>query len=365
MNKYKHLFIKLCKKIKINKLMYKLTSFFVNDNKIEKDYISARKDLCEYHPYRDVSVIGNNKIHKLEYDLQIIVPVYNVEQYVEKCIDSILNQKTNYKYCVYIIDDGSTDNSSSIINKYKEIDNVRIINQENGGLSSARNTGLKDIYAKYLMFVDSDDYITSNCVETMLECAYENDADIVEASCISIKGDNHIDYIKETKRIDEKDLSGFAWGKVYKSNLFEKLLFPISYLYEDTMLYFMVFPKAKNIYSISDALYMHIVNNSGIVMSSIGNKKSIDTYWVTELLNKERKTLEYTNDNNYMYKLKNQFIMNYSRTCLLPLNIQKDMFVLEQNIFKNEFDIKQFNDVFLGYIYNGQFDKYSHYAKWN
>lgn len=364
MSKYYYLFIKLCKKFKINKFICKLTNFFVSEDKIEKNVDNARKDLCEYYPYRNASVVNKNKFHKVKYDLQIIVPVYNVEQYVEKCLDSILSQKTKYTYCVYIINDGSTDNSSNIINKYGDIENVRIINQENGGLAAARNTGLKDIYAKYIMFVDSDDYISSNCVDVMLKCAYENDADIVETSYVSLKGDRKIEYIKNTGCIEEKDLFGFAWGKVYKSDLFKELIFPNSYLYEDTMLYFMVFEKSKKIYSLSDITYVHTVNSGGIAMSSIGNKKSIDTYWITEILHNERTTLRYINDDKYVNKLKKQFIQNYSRTSLLPLNIQKDIFILEQDILKKTFDIQQLNDVFLEYIYNGQFDKYSHYAKW-
>ena len=93
-----------------------------------------------------------------KYKFSIIVPVYNVENYVDKCIKSILNQ-TYKNYEVIIINDGSTDNSLNIINKYKNNKKIKIITQKNKGLSNARNNGMKMATGDYLLFIDSDDYI--------------------------------------------------------------------------------------------------------------------------------------------------------------------------------------------------------------
>ena len=96
----------------------------------------------------------------------IIVPVYNVEKYIKKCINSILNQ-TYKNYEIIIINDGSTDKSKKILESYKNIDNIKIINQTNKGLSVARNIGIKNASGDYLLFVDSDDYIDNDLLENL------------------------------------------------------------------------------------------------------------------------------------------------------------------------------------------------------
>lgn len=365
MNRLSLLLIKACKKLSINKLVYKLTDFFVSNRKTQLRSSDSRKELCSYYEPKETEIFQHNSIHKADYDLQIVVPVYNVEKYLEKCIESVLNQKTKYKYCVYIINDGSTDNSEKILDKYINIGNVYIINQRNAGLAAARNTGIKDIYANYLMFIDSDDYITENSVESLLNIAYSNNADIVEGSFVSFNDKKEIKNIRRTEKICEQELSGFAWGKIFRSALFNDFVFPSGYIYEDTMLYFMIYPKANIIYTVSDIVYRHLVNSNGLAMSSVGNKKSIDSYWLTEILNDKRAMLNYPNDKAYLIKLKKQFLINYSRTCLLPIAVQKNIFVLENDILRKGFDLCDIDDAFLVYIYNGKYYKYSNYAKWN
>lgn len=100
--------------------------------------------------------------------LSIIVPVYNVEQYVYKCINSLLQQNVSLnEYEIIVVDDGSSDHSISIIREYFQVDNLRIIVKENGGLSSARNKGLEYAVGEYLWFVDSDDWIEINCLKSL------------------------------------------------------------------------------------------------------------------------------------------------------------------------------------------------------
>ena len=99
--------------------------------------------------------------------ISIIVPVYNVEKYLDKCIDSIINQ--TYKNIeIILIDDGSTDQSSAICDKYSKLDkSIKVIHKKNGGISDARNEGTKITTGSYLMFIDSDDYIDSNMIEEL------------------------------------------------------------------------------------------------------------------------------------------------------------------------------------------------------
>ena len=100
-----------------------------------------------------------------KYDVQIIIPVYNVEKYLKECLDSVFNQKTQYKFCVVAINDGSPDNSRKILAEYEKYPNLKIIDQDNKGFSGARNSGLKEIDAEYIMFLDSDDILYDGAIE--------------------------------------------------------------------------------------------------------------------------------------------------------------------------------------------------------
>ena len=114
-------------------------------------------------------------------DLSIIIPVYNVEKYIEKCLLSCIKQDISYEdYEIVVVNDGSPDNSITIVERIaKDYSNIRIINQENQGLSGARNTGMKHAKGNYIWFVDSDDYIEENCLGRIV--SYLNgDLDILQ-----------------------------------------------------------------------------------------------------------------------------------------------------------------------------------------
>ena len=112
--------------------------------------------------------------------LSIIVPVYNVEKYLERCVDSLINQDIDINdYEIIMVNDGSTDNSKAIAEQLvKKYPNVTLYNQENRGLAGARNTGMRHAVGKYLMFVDSDDYLETNSITPILECAEKNKLEV-------------------------------------------------------------------------------------------------------------------------------------------------------------------------------------------
>jgi len=124
--------------------------------------------------------------------ISVIIPVYNAAKYLPKCIDSVLNQ--TYKNLeIILVDDGSTDESGKISDKYSYKDNrVIVIHKENGGTSDARNKGIKAATGKYIGFIDSDDYIETDMYEILLKTLYAYDADIVECAFYRIKKDNLI-----------------------------------------------------------------------------------------------------------------------------------------------------------------------------
>lgn len=127
-----------------------------------------------------------------ECKLSIVIPMYNVEQYIERCIRSLENQDIDkHEYEILVIDDGSPDNSSKIVNKLQnEFTNIIMYHKQNGGLSSARNYGIKHANGKYIWFVDSDDYIEKNVLANLLTKIYSNNLDLLGFDVFDINGEN-------------------------------------------------------------------------------------------------------------------------------------------------------------------------------
>lgn len=163
--------------------------------------------------------------------VSFVVPVYNVEKYLENCINSILNQ--TYKNIeLILVNDGSPDNSQKIIDKYKKKDN-RIISiiKDNGGVSSARNEGLKNVTGEYIIFVDSDDFIDSNYVSCFLDLIVNNDADLVisynyyDEKNLLPQSNNNIEIINKNDATYDLYMgkTGVAvWNKIYKKDIIDK-----------------------------------------------------------------------------------------------------------------------------------------------
>ena len=166
-------------------------------NKKRKNFKVKRHNIEyieEVYAGKRIESTKNNIKFSSKIDLTIIVPVYNAEISLTRCIDSLINQETKYKYEIVLINDGSTDNSLKILKKYeKKFDFIKIFTQSNKGIAETRNVGIKNITGKYVAFVDSDDYVTQDYVEKMLICAYKNDADIVRT--------NYYEYDTKNNRI--------------------------------------------------------------------------------------------------------------------------------------------------------------------
>lgn len=250
-----------------------------------------------------------------KYNLQIIVPVYNVEQYVDKCLDSIASQETSYSFLVVVVDDGSTDSSPVIVDKYKKYGNFRIIHKENGGVSSARNKGLEIIDADYVAFVDSDDFIENNAVQNLMDFAYKNNADIVEASAYRINNGKATilkKYKKVERVISPLSLSGFFWGKIFSSKIFKDRIFPSGYLYEDTC-GLTIYSLSKRAYKIPDMVYYYRNNPSSITNIDVINTKRLDTLWISKTIILEYLESGLPIDDNFTNFVFNQLITNYAR----------------------------------------------------
>lgn len=364
--KIKYLISKICIKLRINGIIFKLLNVFYkkSNNMAVKNLEECKNELNEFYKNNTASSIGQNTIHKSKFNLQVIITSYNNEQYIEKCINSVLNQKTKYTYNIVIVDDESNDNSREIIDKYSVHENIKIIYKKNGGCSSARNAGIKDIYSDYIIFLDSDDYMADGAIEKLLDCAYKNDADIVQGQFISLIDGKEIKVNNSNSEPNENNLRGFDWDKVFRSELYKNIIYPVGCWFDDTILSFLIYPQCNKICLINDVVNYHLVNKKGMVISVVGKKKSVDTYWATEVLDENRQELGYENNDMYFEKLKNQFLMNFKRIYLLPDNIKEDVFYLESDLLNRRFP-NDTNDEFMMAIKNRNYKLYNLYAYWH
>lgn len=218
--------------------------------------------------------------------ISIIVPIYNVENYLRKCIDSILAQ-TFTDFELILVDDGSTDNGGEICDEYGYKDNrIKVIHKKNGGLSDARNSGIKIAKGNYIGFVDSDDWIEPNMYEILYKLCVENDADLSTCSINIWEKDNKRQFLESDNAIKVFDsrtaiqymyngkLSGFtACNKLYNKDIFRDIKFPRGRIYEDVAIMYKVYDSANRIVFIDFPLYNYIYRQSSITRSRFSEKR--------------------------------------------------------------------------------------------
>lgn len=214
-----------------------------------------------------------------DYKISVIVPVFNVEKYLSPCIDSIINQ--TYKNLeIILVNDGSTDSCPGICDDYAVIDNrITVIHQKNGGLSAARNAGLKIATGDFISFVDSDDLLSVNFYQKLLQFSIENDADIVECNFMkferpleltqvttSLKENSEIfsaDYALEL--LMKEQLKQVVWNKLYKAKVVDRHQFEIGKIHEDEFWTYKIIARANKIVKITTALYYYRQQNESIM----------------------------------------------------------------------------------------------------
>lgn len=233
--------------------------------------------------------------------ISVIVPVYNVEYYLDKCISSICKQTyTNLE--IILVDDGSTDSSSVLCDKWEHKDNrIKVIHKENGGLSSARNAGIEIAKGEYVGFVDSDDFVDSNMYKCLLNNAIDNNADISICSYTFVNDDGSViskEYSKSPivsgnysnlqalSMLSKKNWQFYvtAVNKLYKRELFESIRFPEGRLNEDQFVVHQLFYKSSLITMTSDSLYYYVQRHNSIMRSKITFNRLDDVYALRERL---------------------------------------------------------------------------------
>ena len=209
--------------------------------------------------------------------ISIIIPVYKVEKYLEKCIQSVINQ-TYENLQIILVDDGSPDNCGKICDEYAKKDHrIEVIHKSNGGLSDARNKGLEIAKGEYIGFVDSDDYIEADMYEVLYNLLKQYNADVsicnfytVSQGKIAIK--NAENGIKEYNRIEilkevllDNNIQSYAWNKLYKKELFDEIKYPVGKKYEDIGTTFYLLEKCNKVVVTGKPEYYYINRQDSIV----------------------------------------------------------------------------------------------------
>lgn len=229
--------------------------------------------------------------------ITVVVPVYNVSSYLDRCIDSLLAQ-TYQNLDIILVNDGSTDNSGELCDTYAKKDaRIRVAHKENGGLSSARNVGISMALGKYIGFVDSDDWVTEDMFEYLHSLLTDNHADIAVSNltrCKSVSDANKImkyhkessiniysqeEYIKKFMKIDSQTIEYYAWNKLYKKELLTSKQYPDGKTAEDVLGTFKALLSANRIVQSNKVTYFYYVNPTSIT-ASFSEKKANDLLYV-------------------------------------------------------------------------------------
>ncbi len=217
--------------------------------------------------------------------ISVILPIYNVEAYLSRCIDSVIAQTyTNIE--IVLVDDGSPDGCPAICDEYATRDErVRVIHKKNGGLSDARNAGICVSQGRYVTVIDSDDYVTEDYVEVMYNAIKKTNCDIAIGSHEVIyengtifdksTGEDTVLTPKQTlERIlydDGVDLS--AWAKLYDRSLFDTVEYPVGRLFEDAATTYLLIDKADSIAFVSKPIYKYMIRNNSITGQCFSPRK--------------------------------------------------------------------------------------------
>lgn len=242
--------------------------------------------------------------------VSVIVPVYNVEKYIEKCLDSLVNQ-TLKDIEIIIVNDGSTDNSKDIIKKYQEkYSNIVYVEKKNGGLSDARNYGLNYAKGEYIAFLDSDDYVDYTIYEKMYNKAIQENSDYVECDFYWAYPDkNKLD--KGVRYTNKKDMFVYArvvaWNKLIKRDIIKEK-FPVGLYYEDVEFFYKLLPNIKKASFVEEPLIYYVQRESSII-----NKQNYKTGQIFNVLDN---VIDYYKKNNLYEEYKNEIEYTYTRLLL-------------------------------------------------
>ena len=218
--------------------------------------------------------------------ISLIVPVYQAEKYIRRCLDSIIAQ-TFYNLEIILVNDGSDDDSGKICDEYALLDKrVKVIHKENGGLSSARNAGLELATGEYIGFIDSDDWIAKDMYEYLYRLIVKYEADIAVGEIVrcrdsfevmqkkeSIEVFNQKEYISRILKVHTRKTEHYACGKLYKATVFENVRYPEGLIAEDVLGTFEAVLQAERVVTSNKVVYFYYINENGITGGKFSKKE--------------------------------------------------------------------------------------------
>ena len=267
--------------------------------------------------------------------VSVIVPVYNVEKYLKRCLDSIINQ--TYKNIeIILVNDGSKDNSRDICEEYeKKYENISLINQENGGLSAARNTGLKHINGEAVTFVDSVDSMKKHNVDMVVTNnirtkGYQEKTSQPDSLTEEVLTQE--EYAKKFFKIDGNSIEYYAWSKLYKREIMEGVEFPVGLFAEDVLGTFRYMKNAQSIFYSNRVTYNYFINDNGLT-AKFGDKDfDLEKIWDTIV----EESRAYENQNFLKYAVINRKRIDFNLLCRIALADNK-----KDNLKKYDKKIKE------------------------
>lgn len=272
--------------------------------------------------------------------ISVIIPVYGVEDYLRKCLDSVVKQ-TLKDFEIIIVNDGSPDNSQLIIDEYeKKYSNIHAYIKENGGLSDARNYGLKYAKGEYISFIDSDDYIREDMLEKMYNQAKEQDSDIVVCDCIKAYENGTEEYCPSNLNYSNDIIRNYlisqpmATIRIYRKNLFENIKFQKDIYYEDLNLTPKLVNYTNKISFINEGFYYYYQRTNSIMKEMHFNKKQLVIF---DILDSIKNSLDM---NVYYQEVEYLYITHLLRTASLRfIDFKETKIYLKKinNIFRHQF----------------------------
>lgn len=279
---------------------------------------------------------AENKPTDPSVDLSVILPVYMVEQYIEQCLNSIIKQETSYTYEIICVNDGSMDHSrDKVLEIIKSYPNrrIRLIDQENRGVSGARNRGIDESIGKYLMFVDPDDYLLEGAIQTLMDEATMGEYEIVCGGFRYFSADRSVTYLNQPfsrNGIPQPEIYGYPcyiWGKVYKRKVWNDIRMPEGYLYEDMVSNFIIHRRCTSYSYLPVCIYAYRRNPNGASLGITNNPKVVDQYWMTEFIHDEYQRLGLTYDEHFKRGMLREWsTFLYNRTRKLDESSRKIVF---------------------------------------
>lgn len=296
--------------------------------------------------------------------VSVIVPIYNVEEYLPKCVLSIQNQSYG-NLEIILVDDGSPDKCGDICEEYKLKDErIKVVHKPNGGLSDARNAGMEVATGEYYVFIDSDDYIHPQMIEKLIEARDKTGADIVVSGLKYVGENENVDYetignVHITEIVSDEDRILYfyekkyvefvvAWNKLYPADYFENIKYPKGKIHEDEFTTYKLLEKADKIAFIDIPLYFYVQRKNSITGTGFNIKRLLVLDALEEKINHylDLKKYKWVEKNLFLYRM---YLIKYSREIDNSSNIksgQMDKYfkfykrVVLSSIFKTSISFK-------------------------